>query len=276
MDTRGDPVKDAVVEQAGVAFRSQGGLGRAFGPRDWIDLMVATDDKGEFEIAYGKPAVEMTLSVSARGMAPKLFTEPTGAERRTMTVTEGATIRGRLIEPDGEPVADAEIGLSAHSRASGTTFPEIRVGTKDDGTFAITNVPAGRIWYVYPKMESLAASQLAGDPEPCETQDDGQEVSVGNIQLRPAYTLRGSVVLSDGKPIPAGMRVTLFTDRNSDTQMAALAPDGSFEFKGLAKGVYSLGPAVRGYRLANGSTGEVLVDRDRKQVTLRMEPAVQQ
>jgi len=206
-------------------------------------------------------------------MAPKLFTEPTGSDRKTMTVMEGATIRGRVVQPDGKPVANAELGLSAHSQYAGSTFPEIRVGTKEDGTFALTNVPAGRIWYFYPKMESLAARGLAADAVPCETKDDGQEVDIGNIQLRPAYTLRGKVALSDGKPIPPEMHMTLSADRGSDSQMTALAPDGSFEFKGLVTGVYSLGPGVRGYKLPDGSIGEVLVDRDRKDVVIRMEPA---
>jgi hypothetical protein len=74
-----------------------------FGPVGWIDLMAATNDKGEFEIAYGKPAVRIIVSVEERGMAPKLFTEPTGADRKTLTVSEGVTVRGRLLDPDGQP-----------------------------------------------------------------------------------------------------------------------------------------------------------------------------
>jgi len=274
VDAHGEPVKDAVVEQQGITYQGPGGgLGRRFGPIDWIDQVAATNEKGEFEMAYSKPAVAMILNVSPRGMALKLFTEPTGPDRKTMTVTEGATVRGRLVAPGGKPVVNAEVGLSAHSRMSGTTFPEVRIGTREDGTFAITNIPAGRIWYVYPKMESLAASGLAGDGLPCETKDDGQEVNVGDIQLAPAYTLRGRVVLSDGKPIPPAMRVTLTTDWGLDTQMTALAADGTFEFKGLAKGIYILAPGVRAYKQPEGSTGEVLLDRDRNDVVLRMEPA---
>jgi len=129
-------------------------------------------------------------------------------------------IIGRLVGPDGKPVPNAELGVSAHSRLAGTTFPEVRIGTREDGTFAITNIPAGRIWFIYPKMESLAARSLAGSGIPLETKDDGQEVNVGDIQLVPAYTLVGKVVLSDGKPIPPEMRVTLATDWGSDTQFA--------------------------------------------------------
>jgi len=271
VDAHGNPVKDAVVEQNGLLM--QGG-GRRFGSSDgWIDPMAVSNEKGEFEIAYGKPAAGMILNVNARGMAPRLFTEPTGPDRKTLTVTEGATIRGRLVNPDGKPVGDAEVGVTSHSHISGTYISEVRIGTHPDGTFAITNIPAGRVWDVYPKMESLAARALAANPVYCETSDDGQEVNVGDIQLRPSYTLRGKVMLSDGKSIPPNMRMTLSRGGSGDdVQMTSLATDGKFEFTGLAPDVYVLGAGVRGYRPPEGETGEVLVDHDRKDVVIRIEP----
>jgi len=274
VDGHGEPVRDAAVEQEGVAFQGPRGLMRAYGNTpDWIDLVAVSNEKGEFEMAYGKPAVAMTLRVNARGMAPGLVTETTGPDRKTIRVTEGATIRGRVVDPDARPVAGAEVGLSTHVNAAGKFFPEVSIGTKEDGTFAITNIPAGRIWYIYPKMESLAARGLAGDVELCETKDDGQEVNVGDIPLKPAFTLRGKVVLSDGQPIPQYMHVTLVSDPGADTQLADLQPDGSFEFRGLSKGVYRLSPGVRGYQMPEDATGEVLVDRDRGDVIFRMQPA---
>jgi hypothetical protein len=247
-------------------------MGRAFGPNNWIDLMAVTNEKGEFEMAYGKPAEQMILKVTPRGMSEKLFTEPTGADRKTMTVSDGATIRGRLVQ-NGKPVADAEIGVFTHSRMAGTTFPEMRVGTREDGTFAITNIPPGRIWYLYGKMGSLAARGLAAELVECQTKDDGQEVDLGDIQVKPGLTLRGKVVLSDGKPIPADMHANLFADYGSDSQTLVLNADGRFEFKGLAKGVYGLATSVKGYRLPDGNSSEVLVDRDPTEITITMQPA---
>src|SRR5260370_25384239 len=101
VDGHGRPVRDAVVEQQGVTYRNAAGqMGTQFGPTNWIDLMAVTNEKGEFEIAYGKPAERMILNVSPRGMAVKLFTEPTGPQRKTMTGTP--MIPGRLL-PDGKP-----------------------------------------------------------------------------------------------------------------------------------------------------------------------------
>jgi len=273
VNAHGDPVKDAVVEQEGVTYRGPDGrTGTRFGPLDWVDQIAVTNDKGEFEIAYSKPAIQMILAVKPRGMASKLFTFPTGAERHQMVVTDGAVVRGRLVLPDGSPVPNAEVGLMTHSRRSGTTLPEVRIGTKEDGTFAITNVPPGRIWVLYPKMESLAARGVGGSLVACETKDDGQEVDAGDIVIRPAHTLRGKVVLSDGKPIPPDMRVTLGADMAWDNQVNVISSDGTFEFRGVPAGVYSLGPAVRGYRAGDGFGIEVLVKDDMSDIVIRMEP----
>jgi hypothetical protein len=273
INEHGNPVKDAVVEQQGVTFRGPRGLGRSFGPDDspdWIEPLAATDEQGEFEIAYAKPAVEITLSVSPRAMAPKLVTLPTGPDRKTVSVSQGSTLRGRVVLPDGKPAGNTEVGISVHSRLSGTVFPEIRIGTREDGTFAITNIPTGRIWNAYPKMDSLAARGFAGDAVPFETKDDGEEVDLGTMKLQPAFTLRGKVVLSDGAAIPPDMHVTVSS--GVDTQIVPLNQDGTFEARGLAKGVYGIAPGIKGYKPADGYYGEALVDHDGKSITVPVTP----
>jgi hypothetical protein len=274
IDGHGDPVKEAVIEQQGITFKGPDGrVGTRFGgATDWIDQIAVTNNKGEFEIAFSKPAVQMILSVQPRAMASKLFTLPTGPDRHKLTVTEGAVVRGRLVLPDGKPIGNAEVGLATHSRRSGTTLPEVRIGTREDGTFAITNVLPGRIFIAYPKMESLAARNLAGQVVPLETKDDGEEVDIGDIVVRPAHTVRGKIVLSDGKPIPPDMRVTLGADSAWDSQINPIAPDGSYEFRGVADGVYSLSPAVRSYRAGDGFGIEILVKGDLNNVVVRMDP----
>jgi hypothetical protein len=47
-----------------------------------------------------------------------------------------------------------------------------------------------------------------------------------------------------------------------------LNQDGTFEAKGLLKGVYSVSPGVRGYKPPDSYYGEVLVNRDGKNVTI--------
>src|SRR5260370_41086112 len=156
-----------------------------------------------------------------------------------MTGTDAATIGGGLVR-DGKHVPNAEVGLVARQRGwaanlklVGYPLPEARIGTNEDGTFAITNVPPGVEWYVYGKMESLAARGGAPVVE-CATKRDGEEIDLGELSITPALPLGGKVVLSDGKPIPVGMRITISSARAFDSQTALLGEDGLFRFNWLA------------------------------------------
>lgn len=261
VNVHGTPVRDAVVQPQTVEPRREDGRGTCCTLRD-MDPIAVTNTKGEFEIACAKPAAKVMLSVEARGMAPKFFKNvPMGTEWQTMTVTDGATVRGRLVQT-GKPVGGAEIGLFSRDQVAGNgnSYDEFRIGTNQDGSFVFTNVPAPAEWYVYGKMESIA-KRGAALPVVAATRHDNEDVDVGDIEIKPGHTLRGKVVLSDGKPIPEGMRVILssacivcsagyvsFALKDSQTTM--LAPDGRFEFVGLASGPYQLTPSVKGYGLA--------------------------
>ena len=170
-------------------------------------------------------------------------------------------------------MANAEFALRTHSQSAGTTFQEVRIGTNEKGEFAITNVPAGRVWDLYPTMDSLAPLGLAAKVTNVATKDDGQEVAVGDIPAAPAHELRGRIQLSDGKPIPPGMRVSVFADRLPDRQSVTLPPDGVFVFRGLAKGVYVLRATVKGYQpLDPEAPAEFLLEGDRKDFNVTLVP----
>jgi hypothetical protein len=198
---------------------------------------------------------------------------PTGVNRHSISVTDGATIRGRLVF-EGKPVANAEFGVATHSHSSGKFIPEIRVGTNENGEFVLTNVPAGRVWDLYPKMDSLASRGLSAPLTHVMTKDDGQEIDVGDIAAQPAFTIRGKITLSDGAPIPADMRVSLSDDHFFDRQTVLLPPDGTFEFKGLSKGVYSLTPSIKGYQPRDPEEpNEILVDGQGNVLNITLYPA---
>jgi hypothetical protein len=170
---------------------------------------------------------------------------------------------------NGKPVAGVEVALTPRQSweggmdlaISGSVFDETRIGTRDDGSFVIPNVPAPGQWIVYAKMESVA-SRGATKPVVIATSHDQQEVNAGDIAIQPAYRLRGRIILSDGQKIASGMRVYLGSDVTRDTQSMLLPADGSFEFKGLAQGSYSVWAAVAGYVRTKESPEQAIVDRD--------------
>jgi protocatechuate 3,4-dioxygenase beta subunit len=271
VDRMGQPVRDAMIAQQGLIMENGG---RMFGgDEQWIDPIAVSNKDGEFEMSHSRKAKGMVLEVTPRGMAPKLATLDTGGARKTIEVSDGATVRGRLVGPDGKPVANAQLALSTHTRSAGMIFRDVLIGTNDKGEFVITNVPAGRVWDLFPRMDALAPLGLAGAPTMLETRDDGQDINVGNIQMRPAHTLKGRIVLSNGLPIPAGMRVSIGADRINDRQVVNLSPDGTFEFRGLAPGFYYLIPAVKDYQPRNPDQMiEVLIEGDRSGLSVTLYP----
>jgi len=255
VDVHGRSMRDVIIASQGIATTRNGKPTSIYGTIKGLDPFAVTNAKGDFELAAEADATRMVILVEPRGMAPKIFTNlKTGDQRHTLTVTDGALIRGRLVR-DGKPVPAAELGLIARERGwgpdlklFGAPYNEIRIGTRDNGTFAITNVPPGVEWYLYGKMESLAKLG-ATDILNTVTKDDGQDIDLGDIPVHSAHSLRGKIVLTDGAAIAPGTRVLLSSTHAWDSQTVTLDSEGRFEFQGLPTGEYEISVAVRGYRL---------------------------
>jgi hypothetical protein len=101
-DERGNPLRDVAVKPQGI----KGDQGVVIGFIPGLDPLGVTNLKGEFEISSATPASQMLLLVEARNKAPVYVAMPTGSERRTLALREGAMIRGRLMKV-GQPVGDA-------------------------------------------------------------------------------------------------------------------------------------------------------------------------
>jgi Carboxypeptidase regulatory-like domain len=276
VDASGNPMRDVAVQPQGIASDR----GALIGTIPGLDPLAVTNDKGEFEVTYAEPASKMLLLVEARRMAPRFVVVPTGTRRETVLLYQGAVIRGRLVE-DGKPVSGAEIGLIAREQGGfgadlnmvGNAYAEMKIGTQEDGSFAITGVPSRGEWYVYGKMESIA-SRGATEPVVCTTTRNNELVDVGELEVNPGHRLQGKVVLSDGKPIPEGMRIFITSDQTRDSQTAVLGTDGHFQVVGLPGGKYSIRPAVKGYTLPGGALEVTIsIDRDVDNRAIDLTPA---
>lgn len=111
VDQHGRPVRGAVVAPRGVSVSEDSMYGNLPG----LEKVAVTDSHGRFELSYSKEANGMLLNIEARGMAAKFAALPTGLKRETITVAEGAVIRGRLVN-QGKPVPGAEIGGARSGR----------------------------------------------------------------------------------------------------------------------------------------------------------------
>jgi Carboxypeptidase regulatory-like domain len=276
VDENGRAVPGAVVTSVGVEEDYP-----MIGTISGLDPLAVTNQNGDFEVFYEKSAKRMLVTVEARTLALRYATLVTGPQRQTIVLSKGGAVKGRLVQ-EGKPVGDAEIGLIGQRESGwgpaltivGDPYPEMRVGTKQDGTFLISDVPVGVQWFVYPKMESVAL-RGASEPKVCSTAKPGEIVNIGDIQLSHGYRLQGKVTVNDGKAIPDGMRVMIYSERvwGKDSQTALLDKDGRFVFVGLPKGEYLISPAVRGYRVASDKHGtRVAVERDIDDFAISLSP----
>ena len=276
IDAAGNPVPNAVVTALGIETDE----GATEGEIPGLDPLAVTDGQGYFELVYSNSAKRMLVSVEARMLAPKFAVLTTDSDRQTIPLSRGATIRGRLVE-GGKPVGNAEIGLIAQERGGfgphlkiiGNPYLEVRVGTREDGSFVISDMPNPVKWYVYAKMESVSR-RGATEAKACATTRPEEIVEVGDLQLQHGYRFKGRVLLTDRKSVPQGMRVLIFSEEVGDTQTAILDKDGRFEFLSLPRGKYSVSPAVRGYSLPDAQYDvQVSVERDEDDFVISLRPS---
>jgi hypothetical protein len=74
-----------------------------------------TDADGHFKLWFPIAAPESELVVAATGFAPRLISFKPGPELRPFTIVlaEGKTLRGRVLDTSGKPVADAQVSVES-------------------------------------------------------------------------------------------------------------------------------------------------------------------
>src|SRR5262249_20375151 len=132
---------------------------------------------------------------------------------------------------------------------SETFVGEFQNATDAKGVFRIPNVPPNDAFALYGLMDSLRSHGAVG-VQVVRTGASGADVDAGDLAVRPGHRLTGRVVLSDGKPVPAGTRVVISRDEAWDGQQAVVGADGGFAFEGLPPERYSLSANVRGYQVS--------------------------
>lgn len=168
--------------------------------------MSLTNEKGDFEIAYAKPAMEITMNLSPRGMAPKLFTVSTGPEDKTLIVTEGATVRGRR----------GRIGRA--QQACWNNLPQ-SPDRDERGRHVCEHQCTGRTDLVrVSEDDSVASRGIGGAAIPCETKDGGQEVTSAPSDSRPPARSAARSCSARERQSPPRMRITLGTDWRADSR----------------------------------------------------------
>jgi hypothetical protein len=112
--------------------------------------------------------------------------------------------------------------------------------------FTIPNVPPNDAFGLYGLMDGLKAHGAVAVRK-VQTGASHTTVDVGDLAVQLGHRLSGTIVLADGKPVPAGTRVVISRDEAWDSQQTVADKDGGFTFTGLPAERYNLGASVRGY-----------------------------
>lgn len=244
IDPDGKPVGGTVIEVQGSRYGPysySSATGRA-------ETLGGTDENGEFVIHCTNDLAAVTVSLNAHGLAKKrMWLEP--GKAHLIRLKRGVEVTGRLMR-DGNPVPGVSVSMNTEERESSVYMRGFDSVTAPDGTFRIPNVPANTKFYLFSRMKDMAKLGAALTPQLVSTGADETALNLRDILVRPAHTLRGKVVVADGKPLPSNTRLNLSLENGYDNQQVTLKEDGLFEFKGLPADSVSLSLRVRGYRIS--------------------------
>ena len=194
-----------------------------------------TDEEGRFafdDVRPGKwwlgPAAERDQDDFPGDEAVAPFAEvveiPEGVVqmRVDLRVHRGLYIRGRVLDPAGEPVAGTYVWATPQAVLFGSS-----ARTKEDGSFALGPVIPGR-------YQLVAHGWTHDDSEPADA-DAGDEDVV--LRLRIGGSMRGVILDAETRKACAGELVFGLRDEGRVT-MTSSNGDGSFKIEGLPPGEY--------------------------------------
>ncbi len=244
LDEEGKPVVGAVIGPQGV----ERGAGTQWGGTDaFVDPLAVTDEKGHFLLLCKDNVDSVYATVTGPNVAPRWFQFKPGRDH-LVRMQEGVTVTGQ-VELKGKPAKGVVMGLSTTNRMCGKFFNCDELATDNAGRFLMPNVPPGREFVLYSKMDSLAGQGVT-PRKVFSTGDSGTTMNLDKLMVQPGYRLAGQIVLSDGKPIPPHTRLLLSRENAWDQTEIELDPQGRFEFTGVPAEPVGVSVRIKGYKFS--------------------------
>jgi len=274
VDEEGKPIPYALV-----TTKIYKATSRSYGPApDGATTFAVTDSKGNFMLGSPESFYSMVLRIDAPGFARGIFEVKPEKRRKTLVLTEGVCIHGRLLFY-GRPLGGIELGLCSQNQEPETFTGEFVTTTDEKGFFLFSYIPATNSYYLYTKMASMnlrglfpqtPTLLLGGLSAPSlpisgygylpiqqvRTHSPGEWIELGDLHTVPGVELAGRVVFSDGKPIPPHTKLTVSRDEVWDSFSVELPSDGRFRITNLPTNeIFRVSVNLRRYHLSlrNGS-----------------------
>jgi len=211
---------------------------------------------GQFELP-GVQQGEYVVEAWANGYAPSrstnfVVTQGKDVKGVSIRLTRGGSITGRVVDPDGQPIAKARLMTRPNDWADDAFFAtiedmlpshvtqvEVRAGS--DGTFTLPNLSPDTYQVIVEAIGYTRTNKLNISVQ------DGNESRIGDLVMPRGGSVTGMVLDGSGKGVPGAM-VTLSP---ADAQMLP----GQYSAKTALDGRYTLRsiPVGRFYIRANRS-----------------------
>lgn len=218
------------------------------------DALATSAQDGSFSIANLPPRNAWNLQAVKPPLAsvpgdPVMLAVGKPEPDVTLRMELGATLAGRVLDVDGQPLAGQTIRWYANQANGGGGYGDAR--TEPDGTFRMTGITPGGV-----TLNAWGSSNenitLQVDP-PLKA----GEVREG-LELRGKRTVKvsGTVVDPEGKPVAGRTVVGQGTGNNKNMVQATTDEEGLFTLTGLPEGtvrVAALGDEEESYRMPRGA-----------------------
>lgn len=253
-DLEGKPVEGAEVRAQAAAERSP--FPRAFSSREPEPADAVTAQDGTFLLADRAPGESLDLTVTH----PSYGTESAPGvavpreEPVRVVLKPVARVSGRVLDPDGKPIPEAQVFLiEMRSESFGggqSSLLPARLPrdakTDEKGAFEIERVAPGPI-----QVNAQAPRRQRARVEGLEVKP-GRDLTNVEIVLAPGGTVEGRVLSPEGRPVPnaqvsvaetASQGMMVFSSVQTKTD-----GDGRYRLDGVPPGPRTLEATAEGYR----------------------------
>ncbi|HEX4144478.1 MAG TPA: M56 family metallopeptidase [Pirellulales bacterium] len=216
VDREDRPVAGASVTIKIIPCKPSGEQTDAAAPKPWT---ATADNQGRYSFSTGEQPVHaydvIGIEIRAEGFADLsrmyFVRQVTDGALPTQRLRSARKIRGRIVDPDGNPVAGAAVRFMANARPEATAsilwFDSGPLPVDKDGAFSVSIPADGQAAFaIYPKG---FAPRIVDVPE------DGADADLGPIGVERGIALTGRVLDKSGQGVADTVVAIRSTDQRS-------------------------------------------------------------
>ena len=221
--------------------------------RTWSFETTVTDVNGRFALED----MPVRNGIDSHYLVIRHFDKRLGAIVRVEDMTKeldvrlepATTLTGRVLDPDQQPITNAEVSLRMRTERSGASFA-FGIEVDANGRYVIPCVPRWELYRVNAESENHGADYInALRMTSAETL-----VELEPIVLRPANMVVAGIVVDDiGQPVE-GARVSTDGKGQPRRVLHQTGPDGTFRLENVCEGEIGVYTTAAGHTYGNAET----------------------